>query len=288
MEIAPSLGIGEVNGHTMGIVMKDLVIRATRIIRARRLTFVEKVKMGYSGEMDDKETDSDTLSQDVYCKLLQECFPRVGIIGEEGKLRIPPAPGVHAYFTIDPLDGTKAYTRKQPHGVATMIALVINGVVRAAYICNINSGQIIGYRPDSDKVHLIDVLDGMYEQLLPPYERPAVIYPLLRDPIDKYESEQARRYVAQHPNYKIEGSSIGVWFARLWNGESQALLLPPSKETPWDSTPVVGITEKLGYVFMKPDGQREWQPYSPKLVTEIEERTHDVLIVHKTMLDMPY
>jgi hypothetical protein len=59
----------------------------------------------------------------------------------------------------------------------------------------------------------------------------------------------------------------------------------PGVETPWDSTPVIGISKKLGCVFLKPniDGTG-WVEYDPILPTEKYKRDHDILVIHKNHL----
>ena len=75
--------------------------------------------------MDDVFTSADKLAQESYVKSLRECFPDIGIIGEEESLSIPAKKGRRAFFTIDPIDGTKAYIRRQSHGIGSMVSLVI-------------------------------------------------------------------------------------------------------------------------------------------------------------------
>jgi len=67
-------------------------------------------------------------------------------------------------------------------------------------------------------------------------------------------------------------------------------MLQPGWETPWDSTPVIGITLKLGYVFMRPEkdkkGNPTWKEYKPNIIKEKEWRAHDTLIIHKNNLSL--
>ena len=65
------------------------------------------------------------------------------------------ASGAGTFFTVDPLDGTKAFVRRQSHGVGTMVALVEQGRVVSAYVGDINTQEIYGYRPGSRAVHRI-------------------------------------------------------------------------------------------------------------------------------------
>jgi hypothetical protein len=101
---------------------------------------------------------------------------------------------------------------------------------------------------------------------------------LLRDPVDIYGPE-TRALVQRFANYEIMGSSIGAWAARLWKGEVSALLMPPGFETPWDSTPVIGISKMLNCVWLKPEGG-QWVTYEPPLPLAPYRRPHDALLVH--------
>src|SRR5215510_12270875 len=116
----------ELKGHAHGIILKELVRRAMTVIRNERQVFEATAKQDRSGSMDDVFTSADTKAQEVYVKSLRECFPDYAIVAEEGDVAPlvagPLRPG--AFFTVDPLDGTKAFVRRQSHGVGTMVALV--------------------------------------------------------------------------------------------------------------------------------------------------------------------
>src|SRR4029079_1003558 len=148
---------GELNGHAVGIILKELVRRALTTIRNERQIFEATAKRGHSGSMDDVFTSADTKAQAVYVKSLRECFPHHAIIAEEGSLADPLATSVppDAFFTVDPLDGTKAFVRRQSHGVGTMLALVEQAQVTAAYVGDVNTHEIYGYRPGSRLVHRV-------------------------------------------------------------------------------------------------------------------------------------
>lgn len=277
----------ELNGHAVGILLKELVRRAMLVARRHTLTFEVNQKVGYSGEMNDVFTNADCETQAVYVKSLKECFPGIGIIGEEDALVVPSASGNDAYFTIDPIDGTKAYVRRQSHGVGSMIALVIRGEVVAAYIGDVCSGEIYGFRPDSSSVWRITNLE-MYERLEanPSSIRFRTSHLLLRDR-EKDHGETARQTMDCFNGISVDGGSIGIWMARLWKREVQALILKPSWETPWDSTPVVGISRKLGYMFLRPVGSW-WESYEPSCLREKEWRGHDTLVLHRNDFDELY
>src|SRR5689334_9933380 len=74
------------NGHAIGIILKELVRRAIKTIRAEREVFEVKQKAGYGGDMTDVFTTADSKAQTIYVRSLNECFPGFGIIAEEGSL----------------------------------------------------------------------------------------------------------------------------------------------------------------------------------------------------------
>jgi fructose-1,6-bisphosphatase/inositol monophosphatase family enzyme len=276
------LKLGPINGHIVGRVMKEAVRRATVAIRSQRLVFEAHVKEGYGGNMDDVFTSADRKAQEIYLSTIRECFPLCGIIAEEDALTLPPSGGCDAVFTVDPLDGTKAFVRRQSHGVGTMVALVIGSEVVSAYVGDINTEEVYGYRPGSNSVHRITRLDT-FEKLGYDGGQSFDSYALLRDPPEAYSS-LARQSLSMFKNYEISGGSIGVWAARLWKREVAALMMPPGWETPWDSNPLIGISKKLDYVFLRPDpdrGNAAWKEYDPAPVLAKARREHDTLVIHK-------
>jgi fructose-1,6-bisphosphatase/inositol monophosphatase family enzyme len=165
-----------------------------------------------------------------------------------------------------------------------MIALARDGIVLSAYIGDINTEEIYGYRPGSDKVHRITRMTT-YEQLGLSEKKPiSTYYALLRNPADRY-STLTRGTLSKFKNYEVTGSSIGTWLAQLWKEEVGAVFMEPSAETPWDSTPIIGISKKLGYVFLKPNTDMTgWVEYEPIIPLQVYHRTHETLIVHRSHL----
>lgn len=283
MSDAP-VNLGPLNGHSVGRILKEAVRRAATVIRAERQTFEQHSKQGYGGSMDDVFTSADKAAQEVYLRTFRECFPGCGVIGEEGSLLVRARPPLTAYFTVDPIDGTRAFIRRQSHGITTMVALVDQGEVISAYVGDISSDEVYGYRPGSERVHRITHLDT-FETLNPRLDcRTDLgdVAGLLRDPPQAYSAE-AQALVERMRTYEVMGSSIGAWAARLWKGEVDALLQPPGFETPWDSTPLIGIGRKLGYAWLRPE-RGAWVAYEPELPLQPVMRQHDVLIIHSTCL----
>jgi fructose-1,6-bisphosphatase/inositol monophosphatase family enzyme len=251
-------------------------------IRNERLVFEAHIKKSHGGSMDDFFTSADRKAQNIYLRAIKECFPNCGIIAEEGELQLLPKNGCRTSITVDPLDGTRAFVRRQSHGVGTMIALINGDEVVSAYIGDINTFEIYGYRPGSKTVWRVTGLDT-YEKLEQGGGTLRDKHILLRDP-ESAHSEPSRKLLSVFKNYEVGGGSIGIWAARLWKGEVGALLLDKAWETPWDANPIIGISLKLGYAFLRPNAG-DWEVYHPVPVTEKFRREHDLLIVHQKNLD---
>jgi len=273
---------GTLTAPLVGVAMKEMVRRAINEIRRQRFIFEAQAKFGYGGECNDLVTSADREAQRIYLKMLRECFPEFGVIAEEDELRLECGSGRQLYFTLDPLDGTKAFGRRQSTGVGTMISLVEDGQVLAAYVGDVMTQEIYGYRPESDKVHRISEYSTGETMVVA--ERPLSGGVLLsRDAPWKF-SWGVDRFARDHfKDIDIEGGSIGISFARLWKQEVAALLMGPSYETPWDSSPVIGICRQLDFVFLcVEDGKfREIDLRPP---TRVERREGDLLVVHRQHL----
>lgn len=279
---------GAFTGYAVGEAVRAMVGTAIGCIRALRGSFTVTYKEGYDGS-DDLFTTADTRAQDAYIKAIRRQFPGFGIIAEESGVRIPcTLTGMNAYFTIDPLDGTKAYKRGHSFGVATMIALVVDGEVVCAYIGDVWTGEIFGYEPDSTSVQRI-YPDGCVRDMTR-IERSASLgrqYLLLRDHPSNYLPVVTR--MANGPGFKsieITSGSIGLSMSRLWKGE---VGVHASKQathsTPWDSTPVIGISKRLGMVWFCADSHGRLQSYEPTLPQEVVANPGDLVTVHESHVD---
>lgn len=272
---------GKLTASAIGIIGKEAVRRAMNEVRRQRLTFQSEAKTSATGKTDDIVTSADRAAQIAYLRVAQECFPDWGVVAEEGELKARPE--AERYITIDPLDGTKAFVRGQSSEVGTMIAFVCNGVVESAWVGDINTIEIYGYRPESDNVHRITDLELTTK--LTEVERPRLhdSYLLLRDMPDRYPKAVQRLCVSGgvFKDGNVVGGSIGLNFARLWKGEVNGLVMNASRSTPWDLTPVVGISMKLGFVFLEHSNEAGWRPYNPPLTREIVSLPC-TLVVHKS------
>jgi len=287
---------GEINKHVIGHIMKKTVSHAIAIIRARLLTHEAEEKPGRDGRKDYK-TDADVLAQASYVRILTECFPTFGIVGEESdddgnQLRISCTHPEHdLWFAIDPLDGTRAFMRGESTGVSTMIALVCDGEVIAAYIGDALTGEIYGFRPQG-AVYRITEHSG-YKRLEPDIARTLKECKVhTGDHIQKYPPAirkllGAETFATAHFDLiETQGGSIGVTMAKLWKGHMGAVLLHEGAQAPWDLIPIYGISRALGFVFVgiEPELPLRLAPVDVGITKESYTFERPVLVVHEHYL----
>ncbi|MBI5654367.1 hypothetical protein HZC53_01800 [Candidatus Uhrbacteria bacterium] len=279
---------GNMNAHAIGFIMKEMVRRAIEAIRAQRFAFEVTAKEGHDGQMDDIFTSADKAAQEIYVKMITEAFPGYGIVAEEDHLRVEPHPDIGMYFTVDPLDGTKAFKRRQSHGIGTMIALVCGEEVIAAYVGDVMTREIYGFRPESDKVHRISEY-GFGETLrIDPSVQLKDQHILLRERPENH-SRCVRNLTALQndggffQDFEIATGSVGVSTARLWKGEVGAVLLRPIYETPWDCAPVFGISQRLGFVMYEMNTKKGiWEPTPMTVYESTIPIPREHLIIHRS------
>lgn len=286
----PVANFGAVNEHILGHIMRDVVIRAMGEIRLARFAHSVAVKGKHSSGGNDVVTNADTAAQARIKKKLEECFPAFGLIGEEEGLRKDCAlDGVDAYFTIDPLDGTLAFTRQQSHGFGPMIALVVNGKVVGVCIGDAMTEELYYYRPGSQRVYRLRRNERSV-QLAIETDRPlAEQFALLRAAPEMHSPfvqalVRPRALGGHMKGFEVTGGSIGLSMARLWKGEVGMKVLLPNTKTPWDSTPIIGISRMLGFVFLKVDGTT-LVPFEPTLDKEVRTWDHEMIIVHESRVE---
>ena len=142
------------NEHSIGIILKELTRRSMLAIRKRRFGFNVYDKT-LDSEEKDIFTDADIEAEKVVLKSLRECFPDFDIISEEDKDKKYRKSKNNIWFTVDPLCGTKNFSNRSSIGIATTITMVIKQKIVSAYVGNVMTQEIFGYRPLSEKVHRI-------------------------------------------------------------------------------------------------------------------------------------
>ncbi|MDQ7814494.1 MAG: inositol monophosphatase family protein [Patescibacteria group bacterium] len=279
---------GRINPHAIGFIMKEMVRRAIEAIRAERFAFEVHAKEGNNGEMDDIFTSADRAAQEIYVRMIREAFPGYGIVAEEDHLRVEADPSIGMFFTVDPLDGTKAFKRRQSHGIGTMIALVRGTDVIAAYVGDVMTREIYGFRPESDKVHRISEY-GFGETLAVDERAPLQDQCVLMRERPESHSKLIGRMVAPRDSkglfrgVEIATGSIGVSTARLWKGEVGAVLLKPQFETPWDCAPIYGICERMGFEMYVPNLEgNHWARCDMQIFDNTRPCNSEQLIIHSS------
>jgi 3'-phosphoadenosine 5'-phosphosulfate (PAPS) 3'-phosphatase len=230
-----------------------------REIRLQRTHFQAKEKIVNYKKRVDLVTSADIAAQEIYVRVLQENFPYAGIIAEEDFSRPCTDPhNENYYFTIDPLDGTKAYGRRQSHGVATMISFVRNGIIEGITVGDPNSFEIYHSRPGSEKAHRIFDFTETEQLIINTKKSLTEQYILLREHPETHSTIAQKMIRNTQPGterlfhgMEVASGSIGAMFARLWKSEVGAILLPPTPMmTAWDSCPIFGMSAKMGFVLI--------------------------------------
>ena len=275
-----------INAHLISTVMRTAAYQAMVAIRRQRMTFTEYKKAGYDGKPD-VYTSADEEAQEIYVRLLRMYFPDYGIIGEENKLRVPcNHPTSNLWFTVDPLDGTKAFMRRMSRGIGTMISLSLDDEVIAACIGDVMTGEFFWYEPGSivfrtcDERHerlAIDTEKSLKDQNIfldeSPWTYPSYIeacaYPPDRGGLFK--------------KMWIDGGGIGISMTRLWKGEVGGMVLSSGHDTPWDLNPVLGISRQLGFAFLYYNEETNDICFASLLAhKETKKRSHEFLIIHES------
>lgn len=245
---------------TVGLIMREAVRRGMGEIRNKLASFeVQEKPSEY--KLEDQVTDADYAAQRAMKKVLEENMPWAGIIAEESGLKKECAHKTQQLiFTIDPLDGTRAFVRKQSDGIGCMLALVerkinrrngeITEEVISVCIGDIMTLEMYYYRPESPVVHRIhkDRRDKM-NYAVKSHRRLLMLDDLRLFP--PFFSELSHPKDGYFQSIAIANGSIGTNMARLWKGEVEAVLLQKTHVTPWDLTPVWGVSNKLGFKFIR-------------------------------------
>lgn len=283
----------ELGGPLMEAALIGVVREAIKVIRKERTRQVVKAnpKLGYSGEMDDVFTSADIGAQEVYARILRELFPDYGIIAEESGLYIKCSPSLDedVYFTIDPLDGTKAFIRSQPYGIGTMISLVRGNDVVATCIGDVLTQDIYSQPPEDNCAWRIDMEDQR-QPLQPEIIRPlSKQFALVRGFAKDYSTLLERMFELPANGGLCQSAqpahgSIGLSMARLWSGEFGLALQPDADETPWDATPIIGINKRLDILQLQ-QSESGYFISVPYQLTKVVGRQRETIYVHRHHLE---
>lgn len=241
------------SGNDFGEAVMCAMRWAMTEIRRRRWSF-EKSEKGLTGSGEtDYVTDVDEMVQEMYVKNFSRAFEGIGLIGEEGGLRIPStAGGEDIVLTLDPLDGTNAFVRGQSHGISTMVGVLVGGCLAGGYVGDVMTGEIYAAHPGEWGAWLYEpgeTLAAISKRSSAPLSEQ---YALLRKSPGRYSLVTRQAASADlvggaglFRDFLVDTGSIGLHFARLWKGEIGGFFIEDSTVTPWDQTPCYAISKRL-------------------------------------------
>lgn len=270
----------------LGLFMRTAVEGAINIAQAEAANYQRIGKLHYDGTDTDLVTSADLKAQAHYEALVKTNFPDEGLVGEENSLGVEN--GNTLRFTVDPVDGTKAYGRNQSTGVATMFAHADGDNVDAVCVGDVNTNEIYqfapGHAPTRTRFGHTTPLPKTWPEAL------GTKYVLLSRPAEDYPENVQRIIRGKHggifKDMEVTSGSIGIMAARIWKGEVAMIVLYPSYDTPWDSTPIIGMNRILGIVHIAVDQETgEARLFEPKLPLVPNKKNFTEIFVHKTYAD---
>ncbi len=274
----------------LGPVIRLAVGEAIEIIRKEAAIFTANAKVAYDPHKTDIVTSADRAAQAHYARRFNEAFPGIGLLGEEDGLRQACAISVEGkpvniYITIDPLDGTKAFARQMSYGVGTMVGVVYDGRVIAAYVGDVNTGEVYGFAPDAPAPTRVRF--GVETVLAPDTKARLADRYIMLNNVPRRFPANIQAMVGKpaegglFKDVDVMGGSYGVFMARLWKGEVAMAVLDPAHSTPWDETPVLGINRALGFIFIKVHNDGMFEVFDPELPLVTVPTLYNTIVVHK-------
>jgi fructose-1,6-bisphosphatase/inositol monophosphatase family enzyme len=231
----------------------------------------------------------DRTAQELYLTRFRRHLPGFGIIAEENEAVIPcTLEGLNLRITVDPFDGSKSLGKRNAHVTGTQVALLEDDTVAAAYVAETMGGTIIGFGPDG----IVRWISPKWEMDFPQdlsfqLQERGVCLSVVPDE----HSEVVSRISAPQAEgglflgLEVVGGGIAVRMHRLWNGEFAALVLNPEYDTPWDRNPTVAVSQKLGFVFLRPTASgAKLELFTPEVITEKVPVGHDIVVIHERFL----
>lgn len=270
-------------------IMTKVMQKTKQDIRSCGFTPQAFPKEVVGDKYEDWTTSIDHEAQQYFVSLMTRQFPGIGIIGEEdGVLPVSSDGNEGSYFLIDPIDGTGALLRRQPASFGPMLTWIQDGVVKGAFVGNIDTGRIFGFGPDSSDVWVTEIPSihaGWKVETDPRKKDIWDMRVLLRDHPERHSALSRKTIGRSEKKVLVMDGGIGVWMSHLWLGAADIVFMKPGHQIPWDWSPIVGISQKLGFVFLKPGTDEGWEEYVPEISKEIVYRNHDIAIVHRNHLE---
>ncbi len=266
--------------NNLGMFMRIAVQGAINIAQSEAASYQRITKVHYDGVQDDLVTTADLKAQAHYQGLVDTHFPNTKLIGEEGE-KDEDFNGDR--FTCDPIDGTKAYGRNQSTGTATMFAHAHKDIVDAVCIGDVNTSEIYQFAPDLSPTR---TRFGFTSFLGTTWDKPLTAqYVILRNPVDEFPRNVQQMVRAKRggifKDMEVGSGSIGITVARLWKQEVAMVILDTGYNTPWDTTPLIGMNRMLGITHIKVDPKTGLaEIFEPQAPTKVSRKDYIEIMVH--------
>lgn len=269
-----------VNYDVLWILLRDMAEQWIYAIRNQLDSFSYQAKDN-PDKLDDQVTSADYAAQKAIVDMITKCFPQAWIIAEENNLKKPCThPTQQLYFTLDPLDGTKAYVRMQSDGIWSMIGVVLDDEVIWAAIADVMTKEVYLLNPATGKVERHHPRRSMELHYI---KNPRMRLAMIDDPRSYLPSvaniSQPEKWFFS--SISVMNGSIWINVARIWKNEAAVFLLKSQKSvTPWDWVPVSWISAAMWFAFLEYDADAwVWnQIHKPWNLESIS--TGNMLIMH--------
>lgn len=285
-------------------VLVELLREGMVMIRQAHHEKKFKVKKKKHAHRPDVTTDADFEVQEHYFNMLRRLFPKATILCEEVGKKAKGRLGRHEFvgpygmdlrITVDPIDGTEAFSEGRLHQVTTMISFVEYGRVVAVFIGLLRIPVTVGgpfkedvvlaYAPDIDGIQLID-REGYETPVETAFTGDFTTGPmLLRRPVEGPSySARAKALIDRFERVHDSRGSLGLWIFNFLAGHARVgALSTDSKATPWDSSPVFGLLMKAGFSFYRLR-YKALVPCDPELPVTSYKRKYEIFALHETDL----
>lgn len=274
-----------VNFDVLSILLRDMAEQWIYAIRNQLDSFSYQAKDN-PDKLDDQVTSADYAAQKAIVDMITKCFPEAWIIAEENNLKKPCThPIQQLYFTLDPLDGTKAYVRMQSDGIGSMIGVVLDDEIIWAAVADIMTKEIYLLNPATGSVERHHprrflTLEYMHKNhmRLAMVDDPRHFTPVV--------SAISHPWTWFFSSISVTNGSIWTNVARIWKNEASAFLAKENAHvTPWDRVPVTGISQALGFVFLAYNEQTgSWDKVDKPWSLDVSQ-TPDTLLIHISEVD---
>jgi fructose-1,6-bisphosphatase/inositol monophosphatase family enzyme len=249
--------------NTVDIIIHNCMLNATRVILEEEANLVVEQKFNDDNPDYDEVTSADTASQLAIVNTILTLMPEAGIIGEEGYNKDT---NNGFTFVIDPIDGTEEFVRKG-NEVSIMIACVYEGRVIASAIHNPYTNERYTLLAKDGKCYrtrkpiLALNQDVGVELVFKPHPRNRALltYDDARSPkLDNqgYLSDPKTGFF--YPHFVISGS-YGTNMMKMASNQIAAVITSAYYVKPWDSLPVFGILNALGYRSYQLQDNQTWK-----------------------------